>query len=328
MLFAFIPTVLGDLGLSQDYGNLLFAVGAVVGLKGGFGMAEELREVAHRFRRRAAARRSPPARTEPPPWPVLARPSGNGAVVHPELDSDAVPALEIRALTHKYGAVTALNEVNLTVMPGTVVALIGPNGAGKSTLIDCVSGFVRSTSGQILVNGRDLGGLPATKRARAGVRRTFQQGRTVPDLSVEQYLRLGLTFEQNRAFDAPQIAELLTFLDCPPAATRIQDIDVGTRRLIEVAAALAARPAVVMLDEPSAGLATEESLALAARIAAMPALYGPAVLLVEHDMELVNAAATHVVVVDFGNVIASGPPASVMRDSNVVHAYLGEEVTV
>jgi branched-chain amino acid transport system permease protein len=141
-------------------------------------------------------------------------------------------------------------------------------------------------------------------------------------------VRLGLTAHQNRALDRKQVVELLSFLDCPPPGTLIAAVDVGTRRLIEVCAALAARPAIVMLDEPSAGLGTSESLALAARIAAIPLLYGPAVLLVEHDMELVNAAASHIVVVDFGNVIASGAPADVMKDSNVVHAYLGEEVTV
>lgn len=339
MLYAFMPIILGDLSLSQNYGNLLFAVGAIIGLRGGLGMAEEIREQLRRLQRRGVGtaigrvagglpgtgrlrdrRRAATAA----PIPLREAPSRNGA--SPAADGTA--ALEIKGLTHKYGAVTALNDVNLTVPPSTVVALIGPNGAGKSTLIDCVSGFTQATAGQILVGGRDMSGLSAQRRANAGVRRTFQQGRTIPELTVEQYVRLGLSRAQNVAMDDRQLGDLLAFLDCPAARTLIKEVDVGTRRLIEVAAALAARPNVVMLDEPSAGLGSNESLALAARIAAMPQVYGSSVLLVEHDMEMVNAAASHVVVIDFGNVIASGPPAEVMSDSNVVHAYLGEEVTV
>jgi branched-chain amino acid transport system permease protein len=327
MLYAFMPIWLGDLHISQDFGNLLFAVGAVVGLRGGFGAAEELRERIGRRRQRRS--RDAVGKLEPvvPPLGIDPSPT-NGAVPNGPADSDATPALEIKSLTHKYGEVTALSEVNLVVPRGAVVALIGPNGAGKSTLIDCASGFTHQTSGQILVAGQDMAGVSASKRARAGVRRTFQQGRTIPDLTVEQYVRLGLSSHQNRALDRTHLVELLAFLDCPPPSTVIKSIDVGTRRLIEVCAALAARPAIVMLDEPSAGLGTTESLALAARIASIPSLYGPSVLLVEHDMELVNAAASQVVVMDFGNVIASGPPADVMRNTNVVHAYLGEEVTV
>jgi branched-chain amino acid transport system permease protein len=328
MLFSFMPIILGKLSLSQDYGNLLFAVGAVLGLKGGYGMAEELRERLRRRRRRggagvASAAAFAPA-AAPDPSAALEPPPGNGAIAA----ADRVPALEIKALTQKYGAVTALNAVDLTVMPGTVVALIGPNGAGKSTLIDCVSGFARPSAGQILIAGTDLGHLPPHKRAKAGVRRTFQQGRTIPDLTIEQYVRLGLSHAHDRALGRQQLAELLSSFSCPQSTTLIKDVDVGTRRLIELAAAVAARPAIVLLDEPSAGLAGAESLALARQIAAIPHLYGPAVLLVEHDMELVTAAASQVVVIDFGNVIASGPPSRVMSDSNVVRAYLGEEVMV
>jgi branched-chain amino acid transport system permease protein len=341
MLYAFMPIILGDLNLSQNYGNLLFAVGAVVGLRGGLGMADEIRAQVRRLKRRGAgtalgriagelpgagrlqARRAARAVHSAG---SLATPSTNGST--PDLAADSAPALEVKGLTHKYGAVTALNDVNLAVMPGTVVALIGPNGAGKSTLIDCVSGFTRATAGQILLAGEDMTGLPAHQRANAGVRRTFQQGRTIPELTIEEYVRLGLTRAQNVAMDDRELGNLLAFLDCPAPRTLIKEVDVGTRRVIEVAAALAPRPKVVMLDEPSAGLGTNESLALAARIAAMPQVYGSSVLLVEHDMEMVNAAASQVVVIDFGNVIASGPPAEVMSDSNVVHAYLGEEVTV
>jgi branched-chain amino acid transport system permease protein len=158
MLYAFMPIWLGDLHVSQDYGNLLFAVGAVVGLRGGFGAAEEIRQLIRRLRRR----RSRGVADGLDPYvlpPGLAAAQANG--VAETNGAKAVPALEIKSLTHKYGAVTALNDVNLVVPTGAVVALIGPNGAGKSTLIDCVSGFTRPTTGQILVAGQDLEGLSA-----------------------------------------------------------------------------------------------------------------------------------------------------------------------
>lgn len=319
VLYAFMPVFLSDLGIAQDIGNLLFAVGAVLGMRGGFGIAEEIREALRRRRRRRTPASEPAVVAPLPPIDV---PSTNG-VVTPE-----VPALEIRGLTHAYGNVLALDSVDLTVMPGTVAALIGPNGAGKSTLIDSVTGFVHGSTGQVFVAGTDVTGLIAHRRAGAGVRRTFQQGRTIPDLTIEEYIRVGLSHDQVRELDSEQLVELLAFFDCPGPATRIADIDVGTRRLLEVAAAVAARPAVVLLDEPAAGLAASDSASLAERIAEIPRRYGPAVLLVEHDMELVNTAASHVVVVDFGKVIAAGPTAAVMTDSNVMRAYLGEEVMV
>jgi branched-chain amino acid transport system permease protein len=191
-----------------------------------------------------------------------------------------------------------------------------------------VTGFIRSYQGSIEVNGQAVDRMAAHRRAHAGVRRSFQQGRTIPDLTVEQYLRLGLTATQNRALGAAELDDLLSFFGCPGPRTRVADIDVGTRRLLEVAETVAAKPAIVLLDEPAAGLAGADSVSLAQRIADIPARYGPAVLLVEHDIELVSAAATHAVVLDFGKVIASGPPLQVLADRNVIGAYLGEEVAV
>jgi branched-chain amino acid transport system permease protein len=328
-LYVVSPEILNRLGIAQDVGNLLFALGAVIGLKGGYGAAEAIRAAVHRraqMRSRAtdaAVHEGDVLDLEPPgPHLVAVRsPNTNG-------DGDGTPAaLDVRGLTCAYGQVKALDDVDLVVPAGTVAALIGPNGAGKSTFIDAVTGFVHATSGTIHVAGQSIANLPVHRIARLGVRRSFQQDRAVPDLSIDEYVRLGLVHSQ-ASVSGDELAELLAFFDCPEPDRRIADVDVGTRRLIEVAGAVAARPAIVLLDEPAAGLAAAESMRLANRLAQIPDRFGPAVLLVEHDMELVNAAASHIVVLDFGHVIASGPPDEVLADSKVVSAYLGKEFAV
>ncbi|CAB4941162.1 unannotated protein [freshwater metagenome] len=315
-LFAFMPTILKLLGLPQDIGDIFFGVGAILGLRRGFGAAEDIRDVLHRRRRKTAELgvAEPPVGYEPPSVPAPA--DGSAA------------ALVVEGLTFSYGQVKALEDVSITVPHGSVVALIGPNGAGKSTFIDCVTGFNRSYSGSVSAAGSPIDGYSAHERAHHGVRRSFQQGRTIPDLSIEEYLRLGLSREQRRVATPDFIDDLLAFFSCPPRDTRVGDIDVGTRRLLEVAGAVAAQPELVLLDEPAAGLGGEESEEIARRIAEIPGRYGPSVLLVEHDMELVTAIAQHVVVLDFGRVIADGTPDVVLSDPKVVSAYLGEEVEV
>ncbi len=321
-LFVLSPQILNDLGVAQDTGNLLFAVGAVVGLKGGQGAAEAIRAgLRTQLRRRDEKRRA----VAPPLAVPITTDTATDRLVQRRPGSDGRPALEIRGLTCRYGQVTALNSVDLTVSAGSVAALIGPNGAGKSTLIDSVTGFVRPSAGTILVSGRDLTGLPAREVARRGVRRSFQQDRAIPDLTIDQYMRFAVAYSQRDGLSRAELAELLAFFDCPGPDVRISEVDVGTRRLIEVAGAVAARPEIVLLDEPAAGLAATESMDLAARLSQIPDRFGPAVLLVEHDMAMVGAAATHVVVLDFGTVIASGPPEQMMVDEIVVSAYLGKE---
>jgi branched-chain amino acid transport system permease protein len=315
-LYSFMPEILRQLSLSQDIGDIFFGVGAVIGLRRGFGAAEDLRDVLRRRARRRAGPAAPLRRAEAPP-----------RLHRPERDTGR-PALEVEHLSFSYGRVRALEDVSLAVSQGSVLALIGPNGAGKSTLIDCVTGFTRGYEGTISVCGQPLNALPAHRRAHLGVRRSFQQGRTISDLSVEAYVRLGLSRAQRAGITHGVLDDVLAFFSCPPRSTRVGDIDVGTRRLLEVAAAVAAGPAVVLLDEPAAGLAGEESAILAQRIAEVPHRYGSAVLLVEHDIELVTSAAEHVVVIDFGRVIAEGPPAEVLADRTVIGAYLGEEVMV
>ena len=323
-LFAFMPLILTAIGLPGDVGDFLFGVGAIIGLRRGMGISEDIREGIHRRRRKTEIARATTAASLPDdarsPRPL--GPTLRGTLT----SSSGLPSLEIVGLTQSYGAVRALDNVSLTVPSASVAALIGPNGAGKSTLIDCVTGFIQSYTGSVTIDGRAIDGLPASERARSGVRRTFQQGRTISDLTVEKYIRLGLSRAQRAELTEREFQDLLEFFDCPPMTTRISDIDVGTRRLLEVAAAVAARPNLVLLDEPAAGLGGTASVRLAHKIAEIPMRFGSAVLLVEHDIELVALAASHLIVIDFGQVIATGDPEAVLSDPIVVDAYLGQEV--
>jgi branched-chain amino acid transport system permease protein len=296
------------LGIPLDFVDLIFGLGVIDALRRGHGgVAEQLRATLDRPSGVTAADR--PALAPVPPQPPVA--------------ADAPSALRVRGLTVRYGSVTALDELDLDVPQGSVVALIGPNGAGKSSAIDAITGFARST-GEVAVLGRSCDGLPPHARARLGLRRAFQQDRTVPELSVGDYLALAA----GRRLTVDELAEALAFVDGPGADARIGALDVGTRRLVEVAGVLVARPAMALLDEPAAGLAPEESRRLADRVREIPARFGAAVLIVEHDMEHVQAAASHVTVLDFGKVIAAGAPGDVLRDPTVVAAYLGADLEV
>jgi len=324
MLAAFLPEVLRQVGLPQDLAAVVFAVGAVIGLRSGAGgAAADLRAAGRRLlgqrARPAVASGTTPSgqavgTTTPGPTP-----EGAAQV--------SVPALDARNLSVGYGAVTALDDVSVEVRRGELHALIGPNGAGKSTFVDVVSGFVRpaagtvTVAGRVSVDGQDSTSAPVHVRARAGLRRTFQHERTIGDLTVAGYLRLVAPLATPAEADA-----LLDQFGCPPGDVLLSTVDVGRRRLVEVAGAVLSRPSVLLLDEPAAGLDAEESQRLGRLLAGLPATYGLGILLIEHDVEMVASISDRVTVLDFGKVIASGPAAQVLRDPVVLAAYVGEEV--
>jgi branched-chain amino acid transport system ATP-binding protein len=230
--------------------------------------------------------------------------------------------LEVTDLTVRYGGVTSLDGLTLVFEPGTC-GLIGPNGAGKTTFFNVLSGFVRPASGSVRASGTDLLALPHFRRARWGVRRTFQTEQAIEELSV--YDNVAMTSSSLRG--AARRADVLgaiefTGIDASPQA-RAGTLDAGQRRLVEVARAVAGKPRLILLDEPAAGLPDEETAHLSSVIKSIPEYTGALTILVDHDMSLVSAVCQTTAVLDFGKLIASGPTAAVLRDSRVMRAYLG-----
>ncbi|RPF32401.1 ABC transporter permease subunit [Streptomyces sp. TLI_185] len=264
--------------------------------------------------RPAAADGAPPP--QGPPAPDHERDTGGaggkpnpaeGRVHH----TPPAPTLEARHLRARYGGFTALDDVDLDVRPGQVTAIVGPNGAGKSTLFHCLAGTVRPTHGQVRLGARDITRLAAHARTRLGIARTFQQLAVFPSLTVAENVRVGA--EQGRVPDPEAVERTLRLLalDGPVRALPAAGLPTGTLRRVELARALAGSPRVLLLDEPAAGLDNTEVAALARVLKALAA-DGTALLVVEHDLDLVADLADVVHVMTAGRIVASGPPAHVL----------------
>jgi branched-chain amino acid transport system ATP-binding protein len=233
--------------------------------------------------------------------------------------SIGVPALEGIGLTRRYGGFAALDDVSIRIQRGEIRGLIGPNGAGKSTLMDLLSGRFAAAGGTVRLEGRDISRLPARARRRAGLARSFQRTNIFPDLSVGEQIRLAA-----RATAADTGAEVMQALGLTAlAAQRAADISYGDQRRLDLALALVGRPRVLLLDEPAAGLAMGESLALAALLRDLAARWQVTVVIVEHDMDVVFAICDSLTVLHLGRVLAEGTPDAVRAMPAVVTAYLG-----
>ncbi|MHB1138093.1 MAG: ABC transporter permease subunit [Microthrixaceae bacterium] len=274
---------------------------------------------------------SPATAPAPAPAPVVTRADAKAAMVRAVAEGHG-SELIVSDLRVVYGGVRAVQDVSVHVRPGTIVGIVGPNGAGKTSLIDGICGFASST-GAVELDGGRLDGRSPHRRRRAGLARTWQDGGLFDDLSVADHLRISA--EPARPGDLGR--DLLTRTDVDPATLdavldawglldvaerRPSELSVGRRKVVDVARAVAGGPAILLADEPAAGLDTWESEEMARRLRAY-ADTGRSVLLVEHDLAFVRHVCDELIVLDFGSVIARGEPHEVLRDPKVTTAYLG-----
>jgi branched-chain amino acid transport system ATP-binding protein len=237
--------------------------------------------------------------------------------------------LQTENLIVRFGGVTPIDGISVVFERGTC-GLIGPNGAGKTTFFNVLSGFVKPAAGTITAFGENLLKMPDFRRARWGLRRTFQTEMAIEQLSV--YDNVAMIHEHSGAKRSSRRADVLGAIEfvglrASPKA-KVGSLGARERRLVEVARAVVGEPRLVLLDEPAAGLPDEETEHLGELIRKIPSEFGALVILVDHDMSLVSACCETTAVVDFGKLIASGPTAQVLRDEHVMRAYLGTEETI
>jgi ABC-type branched-subunit amino acid transport system ATPase component len=234
--------------------------------------------------------------------------------------------IEVQDLEVRFGGVKPIDGMTVT-FPGGTCGLIGPNGAGKTTFFNVLSGFVKPAGGSVRAFGEDLLRMADFRRARWGLRRTFQTEQAIEKLSL--YDNVALVHEHSGASRGDRdeaVLGALNFvgLDRDPS-TKVGTLGARDRRLVEVARAVVGKPRTVLLDEPAAGLPDEETQHMGEVIRKIPEHMGALVILVDHDMSLVSACCELTAVLDFGRLIASGPTAEVLRDENVMRAYLGTD---
>jgi branched-chain amino acid transport system ATP-binding protein len=249
--------------------------------------------------------------------------------------------LDASGITKRFAGITALDGVDLDVQPGEMVGLIGPNGAGKTTFFNCLLGMLRPEGGTVQFDGQDITGLPVHRRARLGIGRTFQRLELFSGMTVREHFlvteraRRGtgrlwkdlLNLAKPNADEQALANRMIEIVGLQAEADQpVESLSLGRGRLVELGRALMTQPKLLLLDEPSSGLDVRETASLADKLAAVQTQHEFAVLLVEHDVEMVSNLATRLYVLDFGELIAAGPTQAVLGDDAVRKAYLGDMV--
>jgi branched-chain amino acid transport system ATP-binding protein len=257
--------------------------------------------------------------------------------------SAAAPALRVEHVSCAFGGITAVDDVSLEVTEREIVGVIGPNGAGKTTLFDVISGFTPLGDGQVVLGQRDVTRLGPAARAAAGLGRSFQDARLFPDMTVTETLAVSLErWVRNRSALAAALRLPMVFDDEERTSLRVdelielmgigafrnsfvRELSTGTRRVVDLACQVAHRPTVILLDEPSSGIAQREVEALAPLLLRLRREMGAALVVIEHDIPLVSQISDRLIALDQGAVVITGAPADVLLHPAVVASYLGTD---